>query len=690
MQRSICKPALCLFCLSVLVAGSVHAGDAVRNQSVTFQEFLDSAPPRFAEMFRPRHLPPHYSIKSAGPFPAGDWQAAIDSIWGTGLGLDDRKMFFDSTWNLIDGHFPGFHGLDPAYWDDIRDLYWPEIENPSTDISKGRFCAIMQRSFMGLGDDHTRIFDMDVVLTALLPGVPLLVCSSPGVNDHFGAALTPLADSTLLVYKAVENHPLGLVPGDLVLGYDGILWKDLYPQLLDAYLPMVDAPYHTTDKTFLHSMLSAAGLNWHLFDTIDVVSYATGDTLHLPTDLLGGQTMQLWATEQMEIPGVPQPNPYFEEIFSWGYIEGTQIAYIYTYGWWGNEAELLGRWESALDSILYNPETSGLIIDDRTNWGTMLFSFLDPINRLFDTTIQTFRWFDRCSETDHYDMCPQPYLAQFINAIEGEAAHFYNRPIAVLTGPYAASGGDLFPLSMSFHPMVKIFGKPTCGAFSTVAAGNWIYPNWQINLTFSVCSLADNPGDYVLRKVFPNAQDFPWVRYEEVWLTREGVAQGRDDVVEAATNWILSGDIDADGILNPQDNCPGTYNPQQEDADGDGVGNACDVFAGQDNYADPDGDAVPLCYDNCPAVPNADQVDSDHDGIGDDCEFSCGDANSDETVNVGDAVYIINYVFRAGSPPDPECVGDANGDSVVNVADAVYLIAYIFNNGPPPPAGCCL
>ena len=26
----------------------------------------------------------------------------------------------------------------------------------------------------------------------------------------------------------------------------------------------------------------AAGENWHLFDTIDVVKFATGDTLHLP------------------------------------------------------------------------------------------------------------------------------------------------------------------------------------------------------------------------------------------------------------------------------------------------------------------------------------------------------------------------------------------------------------------------
>ena len=35
----------------------------------------------------------------------------------------------------------------------------------------------------------------------------------------------------------------------------------------------------------------------------------------------------------------------------------------------------------------------------------------------------------------------------------------------------------------------------------------------------------------------------------------------------------------------------------QEDADGDGVGDACDD--------DPDGDGVPTEVDNCPTVPNA-------------------------------------------------------------------------------------
>lgn len=64
--------------------------------------------------------------------------------------------------------------------------------------------------------------------------------------------------------------------------------------------------------------------------------------------------------------------------------------------------------------------------------------------------------------------------------------------------------------------------------------------------------------------------------------------------------------------------------------------------------------------------------------------YVCGDANGDGGVNVGDAVYIINYVFRGGPPPDPYYSGDANGDCFVDLADAVYLIGYIFKGGSEP------
>lgn len=66
--------------------------------------------------------------------------------------------------------------------------------------------------------------------------------------------------------------------------------------------------------------------------------------------------------------------------------------------------------------------------------------------------------------------------------------------------------------------------------------------------------------------------------------------------------------------------------------------------------------------------------------------YVCGDANSDDQVNVGDAVTLISYIFKGGPAPDPLDAGDANCDDQVNVGDAVYIVNYVFKGGTGP---CC-
>ncbi len=76
-------------------------------------------------------------------------------------------------------------------------------------------------------------------------------------------------------------------------------------------------------------------------------------------------------------------------------------------------------------------------------------------------------------------------------------------------------------------------------------------------------------------------------------------------------------------------------------------------------------------------------------------QYTAGDANGDGNVNIGDAVYINNFVFHPsecienppiGCPPDPYEAGDANCDEMVNIGDGVFLLTYIFRDGPSP--GC--
>jgi Dockerin type I domain len=64
--------------------------------------------------------------------------------------------------------------------------------------------------------------------------------------------------------------------------------------------------------------------------------------------------------------------------------------------------------------------------------------------------------------------------------------------------------------------------------------------------------------------------------------------------------------------------------------------------------------------------------------------YICGDANDDSTVNVSDAVYIVNYVFLGGTAPTPVESGDANCDLDTNVSDVVSIINYVFTGGNAP------
>ncbi len=133
---------------------------------------------------------------------------------------------------------------------------------------------------------------------------------------------------------------------------------------------------------------------------------------------------------------------------------------------------------------------------------------------------------------------------------------------------------------------------------------------------------------------------------------------GRHDEVDLATG--SSADCNGDGT---PDEC-------EQDDDGDRVPNGCDRCPGADDRLDGDGDQVADCLDNCPNFTNPDQLDANGNGVGDVCEQGeeLRDCNSNGQDDEADITAGISPDCDGNTVPD-ECQVDSDQDRIIDACD---------------------
>ncbi|MDX1500993.1 MAG: S41 family peptidase [Thermoanaerobaculia bacterium] len=470
------------------------------------------------------------SVQTLSGRPVETWRELIDATWGPGASTAQKLREFDAAWEALDAGYGAFVNLK-LDMEKIRERYRPEIE---AGVSRGRFVAIMNHLARRMKDLHTVLFSRVVNRTPIRPGVPLMIVRGWLQNSHFGASLTPLPNSSLVVLRACPNHPLGLTRGDVVLGYDGVRWRRLYRRLVKQELPIeIGAAFGSTNAAMAHALLISAGQNWHLFDTIDVLRHETGEVEHLSTEALRPgpgrpPRCSIWGNEQLPVPGVPMPDFDNREYVTWGIVEGTRIGYVYVASW--SPAAELGigqKFHDAIEALL--DDTEGLILDYRLNTGGYMPVAHSGYSLLFDSKVEAVAFDVRGDPDDHFSMVPHPTFTAARFAIRGDPDTYYDHPIAVLTGPGAFSNGDWESLRSGFHPRARVFGKPTNGAF-TPSDNPFLGVEWHFSRGTGSGYLI--PGhEYLAHKSAPID--------EKVWFTLEDVIAGRDTVAAAAIDWIL-------------------------------------------------------------------------------------------------------------------------------------------------------
>ncbi|MCP4677902.1 MAG: hypothetical protein GY854_20775, partial [Deltaproteobacteria bacterium] len=391
----------------------------------------------------------------------------------------------------------------------------------------------LMRVTWGLSDPHTYVRSEKVCRAEIRERPPIDLTGVSAYSTVFGTCVTATEDNELVVYRVdTESNALNLEIGDEIIGYDGKTWAKNMEQIEAAELPPCGR-VSAVPEAYDYSRQASVLMNSHLFSTLEIKRRKTGEIESIDlldvydTALPQAAPTELICPSQMPIEGIDFPQTKLSELesqnaVSWGVLPGTNTGYIYVYRWLDGDALDFDR---AVQDLM---ETDALIIDQRLNLGGRYILVYFGLPFLFGEDTKAVDFYVRDSKSDDYTALE----FWFSTVVEADPETVYDKPIAVLIGPDAMSGGDMFPYVMAKHPKVRLFGKPTAGGFGGIKMSlspDSYTQDFTVMVTDSVMvepTTGQRLGDHI------NTPD------THVWLTKDDIIAGVDTVVESALEWI--------------------------------------------------------------------------------------------------------------------------------------------------------
>lgn len=519
---------VCIFIsiVSVGLSSDFNPSPTVENDAVIFYKHTQPFIYKDFSSDIVSQLPANCVLNAVGNnYDTNRWKYLLDSIWGDGPSTEIKLKMFDHYWDSLNTGYASFVNLDLIDWDSLAYSIRSEI---ASGVSRGRFLGLMTHLIYNLNDAHTNFYDYYIRNSGVSFGLPVV---SSYAKNKFPAVLTALDDTTALVLSAIKGNVFNLERGDVILGYNGKPLGYLINEIIDQKLPLMITLGSTKSAT-LHNISIAVACSWNLFDTLDVLK-SDGSLEHISCKLMSGKNYWNDGYEIMPIEGLKFPSlteVYNGDPISSCVLKGTDIGYIAFFSCLDRSGDSL---YNHVKNLVEKHQVKGIVIDLRLNLGGVFSAFSKTMQYLEKKNfINWFNCADRANDYDRLAMKVDPYYANGYNIYDNDP-HFYDGKVALLTGPNAMSAGDVMPVAFKQMDNVKLFGKPTAGAFGACTqVSNDIDKDYLAIMQVGNFILVNEPDKFLSHLEYPVD--------EEVWFTKESVVEGRDLVLESAINWINS------------------------------------------------------------------------------------------------------------------------------------------------------